>query len=204
MPSSWLQRSLARSVFLRVDFFQPFSLFFFSVSGSFPFSLFFFPRRFVFKQRLTASRLRWIRTVPLRLRVVNQPPRLHQFPHHRPPLLRYYRRPLRSPSQRRLCHIPLLLAAFRENGAPNSSSSTSGNSHAAPSAINVLSTHTSTSTGCRSSSLAGSVTVPSFLSTYSSILIRPSRIGRHHPCSILPWYPRAAARPWRLRSGKCL
>ena len=33
------------------------------------------------------------------------------------------------------------------------------------------STHTSTSTGCRSSSLAGSVTVPSFLSTYSSISI---------------------------------
>ena len=111
MSSSWLQRSsdsLARSVFLRVGFFQPFSLFFFSVSGSFPFSLFLcpFPQRFVFKQRLTASRLRSIRTVPLRLRVVNQPPRLHQFPYHRPPLLRYYRRPLRSPSQRRLCHSP--------------------------------------------------------------------------------------------------
>ena len=67
--------------------------------------------------------------------------------------------------------LPLLLAAFRENGAPNSSSSTSGNSHAASSAINVPSTHTSTSTGCHSSSLAGSVTVPSFLSTYSSISI---------------------------------
>ena len=109
MPSSWLQRSsdsLARSVFLRVGFLKPFSLFFFSVRGSFPFSLFLclFPRRFVFKQRLTASRLRWIRTVLLRLRVVNQPPRLDHFPHHRPPLLRYYRRPLRSSSQRRLCH----------------------------------------------------------------------------------------------------
>ena len=67
--------------------------------------------------------------------------------------------------------LPLLLAAFRENGAPNSSSSTSGNSHAASSAINVPWTHTSTSTGCRSSSLAGSVTAPSFLSTYSSISI---------------------------------
>ena len=62
-----------------------------------------------------------------------------------------------------------MLAAFRENGAPNSSSSTSGNSSAASSAINVPSTLTSTSTGRRSSSLAGSVTVPSFLSTYSSV-----------------------------------
>ena len=54
----------------------------------------------------TASRLRWIRTVLLRLRVVNPPPRLHQFPHHGPPLLRNYRRPLRSPSKRRVCHRP--------------------------------------------------------------------------------------------------
>ena len=47
----------------------------------------------------TASRLRWIRTVLLRLRVImNPPPRLHQFPHHGP------RRPLRSPSQRSVCH----------------------------------------------------------------------------------------------------
>ena len=62
-----------------------------------------------------------------------------------------------------------MLAAFQENGAPNSSSSRSGNSSAASSTINVPSTQTSTSTGCCSSSLAGSVTVPSFLSTYSSV-----------------------------------
>ena len=61
-----------------------------------------------------------------------------------------------------------MLAPFRENGAPNSSRSTSGNSSATSSAINVPSTHTSTSTGCRSSSSTGSVTVPSFLSTYST------------------------------------
>ena len=62
-------------------------------------------------------------------------------------------------------------AAFRENGAQNSSNSTctSGNSRAASSSINVSSTYTSTSTGCRSSSLTGSVTVPSFLSTYWSL-----------------------------------
>ena len=51
----------------------------------------------------------------------------------------------------------------------NSSSSRSGNSSAASSMINVPSTQTLTSTGCRSSSLAGSVTVPSFLSSYSSV-----------------------------------
>ena len=62
-----------------------------------------------------------------------------------------------------------MLAAFQENGAPNSSSSRSGNSSVASSTINVPSTQTSTSTGCRSSSLAGSATVPSFLSTYSSV-----------------------------------
>ena len=61
-----------------------------------------------------------------------------------------------------------VLAAFRENGAPNSTSGTSGNSSAASFATRVPSTYTSTSTACRSSSLAGSVTVPSFLSTYSS------------------------------------
>ena len=61
-----------------------------------------------------------------------------------------------------------MLAAFRENGAPNSSRSTSGNSSATSSAINVPSTHTTTSTDCRSSSSTGSVTVPSFLSTYST------------------------------------
>ena len=63
-----------------------------------------------------------------------------------------------------------MLAAFWENGAPNStSSSTSGNSSAAPFVTNVPSTYTSTPTACHSSSLAGSVTVPSFLSTYSSV-----------------------------------
>ena len=69
--------------------------------------------------------------------------------------------------------LPQMLAAFRENGAPNSSNSscTSGNSSAASSSINVPSTYTATSTGCRSSSLTGSVTVPSFLSTYSSVTI---------------------------------
>ena len=63
-----------------------------------------------------------------------------------------------------------MLAALRENGAPNStSSSTSGNSSAAPFTTSVPSTYTSTPTVCRSSSSAGSVTVPSFLSTYSSV-----------------------------------
>ena len=93
---------------------------------------------------------------------------------------------------------------------PNSSSSASGNSSAASSAINVISTHTLTSTDCRSSSLAGSVTVPSFISTYSSVRIPvvprasqpPAQPRRHHPCSILPWYHLPAARALRLRSGK--
>ena len=63
-----------------------------------------------------------------------------------------------------------MLVAFQENGAPNSSSSRSGNSSAASSTINVPSTQTSTLAGCHSSSsLAGSITVPSFLSTYSSV-----------------------------------
>ena len=62
-----------------------------------------------------------------------------------------------------------MLAAFRENGASNCSNSTSGNSSAASSAINLRRTHTSTSTGCRSSSLASSVNVPFFLSTYSPV-----------------------------------
>ena len=66
--------------------------------------------------------------------------------------------------------LPQMLATFWENGALNStSSSTSGNSSAAPFATSVPSTYPSTSTTCRSSSLAGSVTVPSFLSTYSSV-----------------------------------
>ena len=63
-----------------------------------------------------------------------------------------------------------MLAALRENGVPNStSSSTLGNSNAAPLATGMPSTYTSTPTGCRSSSSAGSVTVPSFLSTCSSV-----------------------------------
>ena len=62
-----------------------------------------------------------------------------------------------------------MLAAFERTETPNSSSSRSGNSSAASSTINVPSTQTSTSTGCRSSSLAGRETVPSFLSTYSSV-----------------------------------
>ena len=53
--------------------------------------------------RRTASRLRWTHTVPRRLRAVNPPPRLHEIPLLRPPLLC---RPLRSPSQRRLSHRP--------------------------------------------------------------------------------------------------
>ena len=63
--------------------------------------------------------------------------------------------------------IPQMLAALRENGAPNStSSSTSDNSSAALLATSVPSTYTLTSTACRSLSSASSVTVPSFLSTY--------------------------------------
>ena len=65
--------------------------------------------------------------------------------------------------------LPQMLAAFRENRAPNSTSGTSGNSSAASFGTSVPSTYTSTSTACRSSSLAGSVTVPAFLSTYSSV-----------------------------------
>ena len=94
--------------------------------------------------RWTASRLRLTRPFPRRLRVMNPPPQPHQIPLQ-------------------------MLAAFRENGAPNSTSGTSGNSSAASFATSVPSTYTSTSTACRSSSLAGSVTVPSFLSTYSSV-----------------------------------
>ena len=61
-----------------------------------------------------------------------------------------------------------MLAALRENGAPNStSSSSSGNSSAASFATSVPLTYTPTA--CRSSSSAGSVTVSSFLSTYSSV-----------------------------------
>ena len=66
--------------------------------------------------------------------------------------------------------LPQILAALRENGAPNStSSSTSGNPSVAPFTTSVLSTYTSTPTACRSSSSPGSMTVPSFLSTYSSV-----------------------------------
>ena len=63
-----------------------------------------------------------------------------------------------------------MLVALRKNGAPNStSSSASGNSSVALFVTSVPSTYTSTSTACRSLSSAGSVTVPSFLSTYSSV-----------------------------------
>ena len=63
-----------------------------------------------------------------------------------------------------------MLAALQENGAPNfTSSSTSGNYSAAPFATSVPLTCTLTPTACRSSSLAGTVTVPSFLSTNSSV-----------------------------------
>ena len=66
--------------------------------------------------------------------------------------------------------LPQMLAALRENRAPNStSSSTSGNSSMALLVTSVPSTDTVTLTACRSSSSAGSVTVPSFLSTYSSV-----------------------------------
>ena len=68
--------------------------------------------------------------------------------------------------------LPQMLAAHRENGAPNyTSSSTSGNSSVAPFVSSVPLTYTSTSTACRSSSSTGSVTMPSFLSTYSSVVI---------------------------------
>ena len=98
--------------------------------------------------------------------------------------------------------LPQMLAAFWENGVPNpTSSSTSGNSSAAPFTTSVPSTYTSTSTSWRSSSLAGSVTVPSFLSTYSSVGIPvvppafqlPVPGLSHHPCSIIHWYRRPAA-----------
>ena len=124
MPSSWLHRScdsLARSVFLRAGFCQPFSSVFlgvfllyerfFSVLGDF--AKFFLCFLFLsvsskvwstcLALRWTASRLRWTRTVPRSPRAVNPPPRPHQSPLLRPPLLP---RPLRSPSQRRLCLRP--------------------------------------------------------------------------------------------------
>ena len=67
--------------------------------------------------------------------------------------------------------LPQMLATLWENGVPNSTSgSTSGNSSPAPFApFRVPSTYTSTSTACCSSSSAGSMAVPSFLSTYSSV-----------------------------------
>ena len=71
-----------------------------------------------------------------------------------------------------MCSSDLLqmLAALWENGAPNStSSSASGNSSAALFATSVPSTYALTSTTCRSLSSAGSMTVHSFLSTYSSV-----------------------------------
>ena len=71
--------------------------------------------------------------------------------------------------------LPQMLAALRENGAPNStSSSTSGNSSAAPFVTSVPSTYTSTLTACHLSSSAGSVTVPSFLSTIRLLVFRGS------------------------------
>ena len=65
--------------------------------------------------------------------------------------------------------LPQMFAAFRENSAPNSTSGTLGNSSTASFATSVPLTYTSTSTACHSSSLAGSMTVPSFLSTYLSV-----------------------------------
>ena len=60
-----------------------------------------------------------------------------------------------------------MLAAFRENEEANSSSSASSsrNSRAASSAVGVALTHTLTSIAPLSSSYAGRVTVPSFVST---------------------------------------
>ena len=72
--------------------------------------------------------------------------------------------------------LPQMLAAFQENGAPNSPSGTSGNSSAASFATSVPSTYTSTSTACRSSSLTGTVTVPSFL--LACVAWRFCRAGR--------------------------
>ena len=194
MPISWLHRScdsLARSVFLRARFCQPFSsfssAFFFFASGSSPFSS--IPRSFFFVF-LSVFFLEGLVHMPRNtlnsisalldphgpassLSDESAPPRLNKIPLLRPPL------PHRPPSQRRLCHrpfsqafqqsLPQTLATFRENGAPNSSSGTPGNSSAASSATTVPWTYTSTSTACHLSSLAGSVTVPSFLSTYASI-----------------------------------
>ena len=107
---------------------------------------------------------------------MNLPFQPHQIPLLRHPLSRC---PLRLQSQQRLCLRPsprLFSSRFlrcwwpfgRTERQTQTSSSTSGNSSAAPFATRVPS-YTSTLTACRSSSSAGSVTVPSFLSTYSSV-----------------------------------
>lgn len=64
-----------------------------------------------------------------------------------------------------------MLAAFRENKEANSSSSalSSSNSRAASSAVGVPLTHKLTSIAPLLSSYAGRVTVPSFISTHSTI-----------------------------------
>ena len=84
MPSSWLHRlcdSLARSVFLRARFCQPFSSVFLGV--------------FLLYERFFSVLGDSAKSAP--------PPRPHQSPLLRPPLLPS---PLRSPSQRRLCLRP--------------------------------------------------------------------------------------------------
>ncbi|CAH3168597.1 unnamed protein product [Porites evermanni] len=68
------------------------------------------------------------------------------------------------------------------------------NSSATSSAMNVPSTHTSTSTGCRSSSLTGSVTVLSFPSTYSTVGIP----------MVIPVVPRASQPPVKASSAPSL
>ena len=90
--------------------------------------------------------------------------------------------------------LPLMLAAFRENRVPNSSLSMLDNSSATSSAMNAPSTHTSTSTGCRSSSLTGSVTVLSFPSTYSTVGIP----------MVIPVVPRASQPPVKASSAPSL
>ena len=92
-----------------------------------------------------------------------------------------------------------MLAAFRENEEANSSSSASSsrNSRAASSAVGVPLTYKLTLIAPLSSSYAGRVTVPSFISTHPTTgnmwsLMLPSylfRLCRHNPCLILHLLP---------------
>ena len=192
IPSGLLHRScdsLVCSVFLHAGFFLPFSLFFFGVffyvsssslflltSQSF---LHLFPQRFVFKHALQypqqhldfigSARSRfvprwWIRSLNyvgfhiivlicfcIIVTLFGQHLGRGSVTGHFPSLSAV------TPSK-----FVLMLAAFWENEATNSSRSMSGNFSAASSAINVPLTHTLTSTSFCLFSLAGSMTVRRF------------------------------------------